>query len=147
MGDVCAVNVNPHASNKVLKYMEWGSLAIAPCAIVPPGNTFCYEVGRYGPLAVGLGVSDTAMFGRRRLLLDSNVDPVLQLEDYLLSNSTHEDMHMALADGIASFDHWNSTSAPCSSLVAAHMREQDAKMGVIDIVTLKVCSTKSSNRF
>lgn len=139
MGDICAVNLDPHVSNQVLKSMDWGSLAVAPCAIVPAGKTYCYEVGKYGPLAVGLGVSDTALFGRRRLLLDSNVDPVLQLEDYLLSNSTHEDMHTALADGIASFEHWNSTAAPCSSLVAAHMREQDTRMGVMDLITLKQC--------
>lgn len=132
---LCAVDMGGSLSTSISGSEElvWSTLAVAPCAI--SGPAFCYEVSGHGRLAVANGVNPTDPLrgAGRRLLLQGGYDPLLHggEEDPL-------DVQDELDQSILAFEGWNSTAAPCSTLVFAHLRAPES-LGIMDLDRLKSC--------
>lgn len=122
---LCAVSLDPQAAQRSSGTLEWANLATAPCALANQGQTFCYKVDGQGLLAVGLGVVDTGLLGRRRLLQSSDAD---------------EREWEQLMERIERFGGWNETATPCRELAArALVLASWNELGVLDRVSLQSC--------
>lgn len=71
---LCLTSLSPSSWYNAEAFYGWETLATTPCAVVPPGNAYCYRVDSYGPLVVGLRTNlqflprNPAAAARRRLL-------------------------------------------------------------------------------
>lgn len=137
-GGVCAASLDPGVSKGSTGHLDWGSLVVAPCALIGFGNTFCYNVEDHGLLAVGLGVVDTGAFGRRRRNLLSTNESIADQ-----AQTSRGDL-AAVAEEVASFQGWDQTEEPCRSLArqalsGAELGSSSGGSAVLDRLALKSC--------
>lgn len=107
-------------------------MATTPCALISPGDSFCYNVGGYGFLVVGHSLAGGLEFGiarggTRRLLESTNSTP----HDWWYLNNQKMVME------INRFDKWSHVAPPCSELVKAFLDRE--RMGVLDTKKLHSC--------
>jgi len=127
---MCLVTLDQGASRSTNAFYDWNTLATVPCVLLNPSNTYCYNVGQFGYLVVGHGVSSTAFIGdsgsRRRLLsvdvggnwtlANATSPPPRKEED---KRTDKEKLTNQIFDGLAEFPHsWEHVqSATCRMLV------------------------------
>lgn len=152
---MCAVSTDISSSSRSTNvFYSWAALATAPCALISPGDAYCYNVGEYGYLVVGhggafLSSSAQSWSSRRRALLGSIDD----------ENEDERDSDYLLIDEEVRMRDWSYVSDPCSSLAqkyygfvkAERMRkgdnssssryydDDDSPLGVMDRLTLRKC--------
>jgi hypothetical protein len=68
---LCAVNMDASAMYSTVATVQWGALAVAPCALTSTAGVYCTRVPGHGYLAVGSGVMMAGgnALGRRLLLM------------------------------------------------------------------------------
>lgn len=135
-GGLCAVSTDSGASMLTTnQYYNWNGLATAPCALLSAGNTYCYNVGDYGYLVVGHGLSVAS--GGNRKLLQIHKNESIDWDDESTGNPTMS--KRSLADRVADFHHgWSHTAEPCASL-ASKSNVSGVILGVLDVLALEHC--------
>lgn len=134
---LCAVALDSRrVSSQTATSLDWNSLSASACAIVSPGNAYCYNVPGYGYLVVGLGVVDTSF--RRRLLSVGDDDEHNQSHRQNHDNDDYEAAYTNLRHMTLAFPYWNSTLAkPCASL--AHAIAFEKNLSITDMHFLESC--------